>query len=107
MTAATVRAQQIPAEVLYWEHVNSRRAGHQTTIGEIKGLLHFWRYVGDLLGVQPDDYPETFRDSTIQLTFASMVKRAYSAGRERRNRWYANDTGGSGAKFIPVEEFRR
>jgi hypothetical protein len=54
-------------------------AGHQTTIGEIEALLHFWRYVGHLLGVQPDWYPRDFRES-VQLMFAAFVKRAYAAG---------------------------
>jgi hypothetical protein len=172
-------------------------AGHQTTIREMEALLHFWRYVGHLLGVQPDFYPETFAES-VQLTYAYMVKRAYRAGRDgeelvesylpafkpqpgsplgkrlrdelnyriqigytrfwslpatygrhdmpqpwpwalhpvlqfpvvftletfrrlipplddaadrvqrwRRNRWYANETGGRDAEFTPVEEFRR
>jgi hypothetical protein len=27
--------------------------------------------------------------------------------RWRRNRWYANETGGRDAEFTPVEEFRR
>jgi hypothetical protein len=54
-------------------------AGHQTTIGEIEALLHFWRYVGHLLGVQPDWYPRDFRES-VQLMFAAFVKRAYLAG---------------------------
>jgi hypothetical protein len=54
-------------------------AGHQTTIGEIGALLHFWRYVGHLLGVQPDWYPRDFRES-VQLMFAAFVKRAYAAG---------------------------
>ena len=54
-------------------------AGHQTTIREIEALLHFWRYVGHLLGVQPDWYPRDFRES-VQLMFAAFVKRAYQAG---------------------------
>jgi hypothetical protein len=54
-------------------------AGHQTTIREIEALLHFWRYVGHLLGVQPDWYPRDFRQS-VQLMFAAFVKRAYLAG---------------------------
>jgi hypothetical protein len=54
-------------------------AGHQTTISEIEALLHFWRYVGHLLGVQPDWYPRDFRES-VQLMFAAFVKRAYLAG---------------------------
>jgi len=54
-------------------------AGHQTTITEIEALLHFWRYVGHLLGVQPDWYPRDFRES-VQLMFAAFVKRAHLAG---------------------------
>lgn len=53
--------------------------GHQTTITEIEATLHFWRYVGHLLGVQPAWYPRDFRES-IQLMFAAFVKRAYTAG---------------------------
>ena len=53
--------------------------GHQTTIREIEATLHFWRYVGHLLGVQPDWYPRDFRES-VQLMYAAFVKRAYTAG---------------------------
>lgn len=53
--------------------------GYQTTISEIEATLHFWRYVGHLLGVQPDWYPRDFRES-VQLMFAAFVKRAHTAG---------------------------
>ncbi|WP_327144341.1 oxygenase MpaB family protein [Nocardia sp. NBC_01327] len=53
--------------------------GHQTTIREIEATLHFWRYVGHLLGVQPAWYPQNFRES-VQLMFAAFVKRAHTAG---------------------------
>lgn len=53
--------------------------GHQTTIREIEATLHFWRYVGHLLGVQPQWYPRNFQES-VQLMFAAFVKRAYTAG---------------------------
>lgn len=53
--------------------------GHQTTITEIEATLHFWRYVGHLLGVQPAWYPRDFRES-VQLMFAAFVKRAFTAG---------------------------
>jgi hypothetical protein len=55
--------------------------GHQTTVAEIEALLHFWRYVGHLLGVQPDWYPKGFQES-VQLMYAAFVKRAYAAGRD-------------------------
>ncbi len=57
--------------------------GHQTTIREIEALLHFWRYVGHLLGVQPSWYPVDFQES-VQLMFAAFVKRAYAAGPDGR-----------------------
>jgi hypothetical protein len=53
--------------------------GYQTTISEIEATLHFWRYIGHLLGVQPDWYPRDFRES-VQLMFAAFVKRAHTAG---------------------------
>lgn len=53
--------------------------GHQTTRREIEATLHFWRYVGHLLGVQPAWYPRDFRES-VQLMFAAFVKRAHTAG---------------------------
>jgi hypothetical protein len=55
--------------------------GHQTTISEIEALLHYWRYIGHLLGVQPDWYPADFKES-VQLMYAAFVKRAYAAGRD-------------------------
>jgi hypothetical protein len=55
--------------------------GHQTTIREIEALLHYWRYIGHLLGVQPEWYPADFKES-VQVMFAAFVKRAYSAGRD-------------------------
>lgn len=57
--------------------------GHQTTISEIEALLHYWRYVGHLLGVQPDWYPADFREA-VQLMYAAFVKRAYAAGADGR-----------------------
>ncbi|MFI1920185.1 oxygenase MpaB family protein [Nocardia sp. NPDC020380] len=53
--------------------------GHQTTIREIEATLHFWRYVGHLLGVQPDWYPRNFQEA-VRLMFAAFVKRARTAG---------------------------
>lgn len=53
--------------------------GHQTTIREIEATMHFWRYVGHLLGVQPDWYPLDFKQG-VRLMYAAIVKRAYSAG---------------------------
>lgn len=57
--------------------------GHQTTIREIEDTLHFWRYVGHLLGVQPDWYPADF-PAACRLMFAAFVKRAHTAGADGR-----------------------
>ncbi|MEV0339578.1 oxygenase MpaB family protein [Nocardia sp. NPDC050713] len=54
-------------------------AGFQTTRAEIEATMHFWRYVGHLLGVQPDWYPTDLRTGA-QLMFAAFVKRAHTAG---------------------------
>lgn len=53
--------------------------GHQTSRREIEATLHFWRYVGHLLGVQPDWYPSNFEES-VQLMFAAFAKRAFTSG---------------------------
>jgi len=53
--------------------------GHQTTVREIEATMHFWRYVGHLLGVQPAWYPADFKQG-VQLMYAAIVKRAYTAG---------------------------
>jgi hypothetical protein len=55
--------------------------GHQTTIREIEATMHYWRYVGHLLGVQPRWYPADFRQA-VQLMYAAFVKRAYAAGED-------------------------
>jgi hypothetical protein len=53
--------------------------GFQTPRKDIEALLHFWRYVGHLMGVQPRWYPAGVQES-VQLMFAAMLKRAYTAG---------------------------
>jgi len=55
--------------------------GHQTTVREIEATLHFWRYVGHLLGVQPAWYPADFGQAA-RLMYAAIVKRAHAAGRD-------------------------
>ena len=53
--------------------------GHQTTPREMRALLHFNRYMGHLLGVQPQWMPETVRDC-LQVLALSVAARSYDSG---------------------------
>jgi hypothetical protein len=57
--------------------------GHRTTMAEIDAMVHFWRYVGHIMGVQPRRFPETVVES-IQLSMMYMLKRSYLAGDDGR-----------------------
>jgi hypothetical protein len=56
-----------------------RMLGHPVSNREILAVMHFWRYVGHIMGVQPRWYPETVK-AGFQLSMAYFIKRAYSAG---------------------------
>jgi hypothetical protein len=45
--------------------------------------MHFWRYVGHLMGVRPRWYPSTLRDAA-QLSFVTFVKGARRSGADGR-----------------------
>ncbi|HEX4108117.1 MAG TPA: oxygenase MpaB family protein [Solirubrobacteraceae bacterium] len=53
--------------------------GFRTTASEIRALMHYWRYVGHLLGVQPRWYPETVWEG-IQLSTVFFLKASHTAG---------------------------
>lgn len=53
--------------------------GYQTTAKEMRALLHFNRYMGHLLGVQPQWMPETVRDC-LQVLALSTAARSYDSG---------------------------
>ena len=53
--------------------------GFRTSRSEIETLMHYWRYIGHLLGVQPRWYPETLVDG-LQLSTVFFLKRAKTAG---------------------------
>jgi hypothetical protein len=57
--------------------------GHRTTLGEIDAMIHFWRYVGHIMGVQPRAFPESVAEG-IQLSAMYMLSRAYQAGEDGR-----------------------
>jgi hypothetical protein len=48
---------------------------------EIVAMMHFWRYVGHLLGVRPRWYPTTLGEAA-QLTFVTLIKGARTAGED-------------------------
>jgi hypothetical protein len=57
--------------------------GYQTTPKEMRALLHFNRYMGHLLGVQPQWMPETVRDC-LQVLAMSTAARSYDSGEHGR-----------------------
>jgi mpaB/rubber oxygenase-like protein len=55
--------------------------GYRTSREEIDAMMHFWRYVGHLIGVQPRWYPETIKDA-LGLMFTAEVKGARTSGED-------------------------
>jgi hypothetical protein len=53
--------------------------GYRTSIREIEAMMHYWRYIGHLLGVQPRWYPETVKEG-LQLSTVFLLKCARTAG---------------------------
>lgn len=58
--------------------------GYRTSREEIEAMMHFWRYVGHLMGVQPRWYPANV-DEALGLMFTSMVKGARNSGEDGTN----------------------
>jgi hypothetical protein len=61
-----------------------QKLGYRTSHEDIEAMMHFWRYVGHLMGVQPPWYPETYEDGA-RLMFTSMIKGAGLAGEDGVN----------------------
>lgn len=61
-----------------------RILGYRTTREEIEATLHFWRYVGHLVGVQPAWYPASIEEAA-GLIFTASVKGADRAGEDATN----------------------
>jgi hypothetical protein len=53
--------------------------GFRTSRREIETLMHYWRYIGHLLGVRPRWYPETLVEG-LQLSTVFFLKCAHTAG---------------------------
>ncbi|MDI1301159.1 MAG: oxygenase MpaB family protein [bacterium] len=56
-----------------------RIAGFRTSEHDILAMMHFWRYVGFLMGVEPRWYPETVKDG-LKFSFMAFVSGAGQAG---------------------------
>jgi hypothetical protein len=61
-----------------------RLLGYLTTRDEIEALLHFWRYAGHLMGVQPPWYPANVGEAAA-LMWANEVKSCGRAGEDGRD----------------------
>lgn len=53
--------------------------GYQTSPREMRALLHYQRYLGHLLGAQPEWYPESITES-LQLLAMTIVSRSLDSG---------------------------
>ncbi len=58
-----------------------KKLGYRTSREEVDALMHFWRYVGHLMGVQPRWYPPKYEDG-VRLLFTAFVKGAKKAGED-------------------------
>jgi hypothetical protein len=58
-----------------------RAMGFRPSREDIEATMHFWRYVGHLMGVRPRWYPESLREG-VQLGFVALLKRANGAGED-------------------------
>jgi hypothetical protein len=61
-----------------------KKLGYRTSREEIEAMMHFWRYVGHLAGVQPRWYPETYEDG-LRLFFTASVKSCRQSGEDGAN----------------------
>lgn len=57
--------------------------GYRTSRAEIEDLLHFWRFVGHLMGVRFAPFPETFADA-LRLAYVAQLKGSATAGDDGR-----------------------
>ncbi|MDT5049536.1 MAG: hypothetical protein QOG75_5434, partial [Mycobacterium sp.] len=59
------------------------KLGYRSTKADIRAMMHFWRYVGHLMGVQPRWYPADLREAA-QLMTLYFAKRTFGAGDDGR-----------------------
>tara|TARA_B100001750_G_scaffold46964_1_gene35154 strand:+ start:641 stop:1879 length:1239 start_codon:yes stop_codon:yes gene_type:complete len=58
-----------------------RAMGYRTTAEEMRAAMHFWRYVGHLMGVRPRVHPETIPEA-LQVLFVAAIRGANTAGED-------------------------
>lgn len=59
--------------------IGVKKMGWRFSKTDIEAMIHFWRYVGYLMGVQPRWYPENF-EQAVQLSFTTLVKGVKKSG---------------------------
>lgn len=57
--------------------------GYLPSRADILAMMHFWRYVGHLMGVRPRWYPSSLPEA-VQLSFVTLVKAARQSGDDGR-----------------------
>jgi hypothetical protein len=57
--------------------------GYRPSTRDIEAMMHFWRYVGHLMGVRPSFYPASLKEAA-QLAFVTMVKASRTSGDDGR-----------------------
>jgi hypothetical protein len=67
----------------YGTGLGMHKLGYRSTAADIAALMHFWRYVGHLMGVQPRWYPADLREAG-QLMTLYFAKRAFGAREDGR-----------------------
>jgi hypothetical protein len=58
--------------------------GYRPSTRDIEAMMHFWRYVGHLMGVRPSFYPASVKEAA-QLAFVTFVKASRTSGSDGRN----------------------
>ncbi len=58
-----------------------RALGYRPSRRDVEATLHFWRYVGHLMGVSPKWYPATRADA-VRLAFVTWAKSSRKAGED-------------------------
>jgi len=58
-----------------------RAMGYRPSVRDIEASMHFWRYVGHVVGVRPRWYPADITEA-LQLLFVTMVKGSHRAGED-------------------------
>lgn len=60
-----------------------RLLGHRPSRADVEATLHFWRWVGHLMGVRPRWYPETIEEAA-QILWVARLKGVRRAGEDGR-----------------------